>query len=121
MFAQIFINNSEYLNSKHETVNFSNRPQQRPVKSLTRGSDKDAGARNSYSSDWKDRNWRKLKGDAKNDDVEKRWREISKVGGVEVVITFYLSDLSPHYSESGQHQSEKQEPRAGGRDRPGRK
>ena len=92
MFAQIFINNSEYLNSKHETVNFSNRPQQRPVKSLTRSSDKDAGARNSYNSDWKDRNWRKLKGDAKNDDVEKRWREISKVGGVEEV---YLLSCPP--------------------------
>ena len=97
MFAQIFINNSEYLNSKHETVNFSNRPQQRPVKSLTRSSDKDAGAdrRNSYTSDWKDRNWRKLKGDAKNDDVEKRWREISKVGGDEEVYLLSLSLVPP--------------------------
>ena len=67
----------------------------RPVKSLTRTSDKDAGARNSYTSDWKDRNWRKLKGDAKNDDVEKRWREISKVGGVEEVYLLSLSLVPP--------------------------
>ena len=36
-----------------------------------------------------------MKGDAKNDDVEKRWREISKVGGVEEVYLLSLSLVPP--------------------------
>ena len=61
----------------------------RLVKSLTRPSgvhDKESEARdplpawrNSYNEQWRDRQRRKVKGEAKNIDVENRWREISKV------------------------------------------
>ena len=61
----------------------------RLVKSLTRTTvvrDKESEARetlpnprNSYSEHWRERQRRKVKGDAKNVDVENRWREISKV------------------------------------------
>ena len=61
----------------------------RLVKSLTRTTvvhDKEseareplANSRNSYNEQWREREQRKVKGDAKNIDVENRWREISKV------------------------------------------
>ena len=61
----------------------------RLVKSLTRTTvvrDKETEARetlpnprNSYSEHWREQQRRKVKGDAKNVDVENRWREISKV------------------------------------------
>ena len=61
----------------------------RLVKSLTRTSavhDKESEARepgpnlrNSYTEQWRERQRRKVKGEAKNIDVENRWREISKV------------------------------------------
>ena len=62
----------------------------RLVKSLTRPSvvpDKEEGeatetlpsSRNSYSQQWRERQRRKVKGEAQNIDVENRWRELSKV------------------------------------------
>lgn len=71
-----------------EMFHFFNR-NKRLVKSLTRTSivrDKESEARetlpnsrNSYNEHWRERQRRKVKGDAKNIDVENRWREISKV------------------------------------------
>ena len=81
---------SEYLTwIKHET--FHSNHNDCVVKSLARASDdKESIARetleSSFTSDWKERNLRKLKGDTKNSDVENRWREISKVSILQLCI-----------------------------------
>ena len=94
----------------------------RLVKSLTRASsvhDKGSEARdplpsrrNSYNELWRDRQRRKVKGEAKNIDVENRWREISKVW--QSVIMRWCDDDILLLTESGQPESQAGDQPGGG-------